>query len=864
MERRALQRMQATRLRPAIVGFLVPDPGESKREWGEKKKVNKKSLVQGCLSNKVNQYSPTRDQQTLYQFLYYNDKSSLCYPVTMNLRDIIPNEVPLLDLLVVDSKRPDAHQYPPLDELVFFQKNRGLDFTSHKPLGPSNIVPVREIMVGITSDKDIDDIWNWYNSMMDIEQKIYPSGVVSLDVEEIKMRKSDKDLVLAALGTNDPVITGNKLRPGDKWYQWPVKILIGSGLRFMIVVSWPAELIKNETYKIWPHKPQRKLIDFLASLHPAVGVGIKTDIVDLDQHFSEFSPDYPLKMAGWLDLSTLAAMAGWRLQATNMASLSLGVLGGLMDKISSRADGKWCLPWEQLPIEFKIYALGDAKFGHMCFIVLSAILLRDIFPDQDAASFITSHRGSQLPKLFCGWLVKSLTSTELWFDPRALPTDRKELIDCIRDRTQTPTGKFVFSYTPPQRVAVWADLLGNWPTLSNGGPRWLHPVRAHSIEQDKVLRKHHQFSKDIYFASDSLSEPAIKYLTFQQSNIATSFNSTTVVPEGKLGLLAPPWLEKDLLLIDPLSMKVGELIKSAKLQGRSQRFCIYEFARLNPLVIKDIIKRFDKAGDITKEFWLQHESLYEDLRLMHFNLFAKPIEPIQWIEDRIKKTNENLLKSEMDALAEAKRVYEIRAYRVATLKHLQDQGTELRRTGLVNSIPPLYRANLKTKNTQQQRPKTTNVPFPQMLPFSKIQQHAQPHVSNIKLHQKLVDNVTKGRLLVDKAGEKILYLDEEHEIYVSKKGVSQTSRPHLSLGDPVGKRKFHEDSPSTSKAFKASPNISAMDDASPDRVVTIDSSPERIINLIPGGAENDPDIDPNCDDLNDHPSAHPDWVYFHD
>ena len=42
LEAKALHLMQEARKKPAVVGFLVPDPGESQRKWGEKKEINKK------------------------------------------------------------------------------------------------------------------------------------------------------------------------------------------------------------------------------------------------------------------------------------------------------------------------------------------------------------------------------------------------------------------------------------------------------------------------------------------------------------------------------------------------------------------------------------------------------------------------------------------------------------------------------------------------------------------------------------------------------------------------------------------------------------------------------------------------------
>ena len=119
LEKKALNLMQEARKKPAVVGFLVPDPGDDRRKWGDKKPINKKSLVNLTTASKINQYSASRDRQTLNKFLSVCDKSMLCYPSELNLTDIMPVGVPLLDLLAVDIKqRYDSYKYPNVDELT--------------------------------------------------------------------------------------------------------------------------------------------------------------------------------------------------------------------------------------------------------------------------------------------------------------------------------------------------------------------------------------------------------------------------------------------------------------------------------------------------------------------------------------------------------------------------------------------------------------------------------------------------------------------------------------------------------------------------------------------------------------------------
>ena len=868
--------MQEARKKPAVVGFLVPDPGDDRRKWGDKKPINKKSLVNLTTACKINQYSASRDRQTLNKFLSVCDKSMLCYPSELNLTDIMPLGVPLLDLLAVDTKqRYDSYKYPNVDEITLFQNNRGIDFNSLKPVKISTPLEVREITVGVSSDQEILSIWDWCDKKLEEEFEIYPSGTVSVDVEEIRIRKSDKNLILNAVGSSEPVITGSKLSPGDKYYQWPVKILIGNGLRFMIVVSWPAEQVKNgiESYRIWPYKPQDILIDFLSSLPTAVGVGIKNDTSGLSNHYSEFNPLHPLKMAPWLDLGPLAALCGWRLQATNMAALSMGIIGGLLDKISSRADGKWCLPWNTLPQEFKIYAAGDVKFGHIAFVVLSSILMRDIFPDPDSAGFAADHTQESMVDCVCTWIRNSLCETELWFDQRALPGDRKELIDCIRERVEYKPNKFRFSYTPPTRVTIWADLLGNWPPLSLGGPRFLHNVRQHVTVQNEILKKV-SWEKWGKFSAyqDPKEQGFVLYMTFGQPNISEC-SPDQPVPGGKLGLVNHPQLSKPIFRINPETMQIGTLIRTAGVQGRSQRHGVYEYARLHPEKIVNILKRFEKTGDISQEYWLQHDSLYEDLRLMVMRLHDQVPKKIEWIEKRICSRLKNTIAEEELAVFNARETLRIRELRLALLKEVEKEDFSMRRIGVVNVLPPLYK---NKKSSLPARMKTTNLPFPLMKSLSG---------STSKLRRVVLTEPEREE------SRKVVLVDpnvniENDEVMIIEESEEQevvTIQPE----DPLRPPPIQEETPRVPLFLrrKRAAAAAAIETSSCARLkpkIELVSGEEKrnsqsSVRYMPAGSEDDYFDDfeqflSTCDtsephtsqDLNDDPANHADWPNFED
>ena len=87
-------------------------------------------------------------------------------------------------------------------------------------------------------------------------------------------------------------------------------------------------------------------------------------------------------MAGSINLSALALIAGYKMNARGMAPMGVQVLGAILNKCVSTADYKWGSRWSDIPKSLQVYGLGD-KFGHLTFIVLTGILVRDLFPDPD-------------------------------------------------------------------------------------------------------------------------------------------------------------------------------------------------------------------------------------------------------------------------------------------------------------------------------------------------------------------------------------------------------------------------------------------------------------------------------------------------
>ena len=101
------------------------------------------------------------------------------------VKDYLPVEAPLLDFLTVETEGPKGWKYPWLQELRKFQLKRGLTYSV------LDDVEVREIICGVSSKKEIQKFHKWITEKHLENQDTFDSGVVSMDVEDVKVSYYD-------------------------------------------------------------------------------------------------------------------------------------------------------------------------------------------------------------------------------------------------------------------------------------------------------------------------------------------------------------------------------------------------------------------------------------------------------------------------------------------------------------------------------------------------------------------------------------------------------------------------------------------------------------------------------------------------
>ena len=65
------------------------------------------------------------------------------------------------------------------------------------------------------------------------------------------------------------------------------------------------------------------------------------------------------------------------------------VCGSVLNKTVSCADERWGVRWEELAESLRVYALGGVKHRWIVWASVLGCLLRDMFPEPDAALYLT-------------------------------------------------------------------------------------------------------------------------------------------------------------------------------------------------------------------------------------------------------------------------------------------------------------------------------------------------------------------------------------------------------------------------------------------------------------------------------------------
>ena len=545
--------------------FLIPQ--RDSVQWGEGRDLDKGDIMRELIGDGIRpQMGKRRDSECMAKYLKRIDVSGLQDPKLTSWGSFIPCKSPLLDYLVVAMEEREADwRFPRLDLLKEFQKDRGLSYNMLQEC------VVKEIVVGKSSPSEIKEISEWMNAMHERDQVSLPCSAISLDVEDQqtllydvyrmsgKLEFTEKKKVLAT--TLEKII-----RPGlpkDKWRQVPAKIMFGNGCTWTVIIS--VDLGLSSSPWLTRSSVQDDLVDLLENIPVCVGLGIKADVLKIEEFFSLLA-NRPVKMKGFVDLAVLSVIAGWKMYGRGMTCMGVQVIGTLLNKCVSTGDNRWGQNWRNLSDPLQVYGLGDIKFGYITMVVFMGILLRDFFPDPDAVCKQLRLYQDDATRWFCELIINSALNTEIDGDKAKESSTRESLIRSIRYRNEDGSRSTI----PPASIQMLEGLLGEWPDITNGGCRFLLHARLRFIYQCEVIK-----DSGITWNSGEIMKPMDEddrlYLLFGRSSSDLSESLWKIPVEVEtLGLLHHPAVQSKVLRFDPTSIeRYGEIVTQCKSKGLS-------------------------------------------------------------------------------------------------------------------------------------------------------------------------------------------------------------------------------------------------------------------------------------------------------
>ena len=75
---------------------------------------------------------------------------------------------------------------------------------------------------------------------------------------------------------------------------------------------------------------------------------MRRDVVGIEEFYSILSGE-TVELNGFLDLSAMAAAAGYKLRARNMTAMGVQIQRTILNKTVSTGDDSWGVPWNELP-----------------------------------------------------------------------------------------------------------------------------------------------------------------------------------------------------------------------------------------------------------------------------------------------------------------------------------------------------------------------------------------------------------------------------------------------------------------------------------------------------------------------------------
>ena len=209
-------------------------------------------------------------------------------------------------------------------------------------------------------------------------------------------------------------------------------------------------------------------------------------------------------------------------------------------------------------------------------------------------------------------------------------------------------------------------MLGDWPSIVNGGCRFALQARITFLEQVRIFSK----SNISWNHGRILLSPGYNEIEHARFGIPVEYFQEVSWTEpivSRRGLKRPVSMQAGMLDFNPACVQPAEVSKFCSANNRIQRFAIVEWSIMNP---EKIVEFFDRMRKDSR-FRNYYNNVYDPLRIVYKMLFDEPLMEVGQSESQWSTKLERVLVEERQALERCREEIIVRESRVAWLKHVQ-------------------------------------------------------------------------------------------------------------------------------------------------------------------------------------------------
>ena len=661
---------------------------------------------------------PTRDRECMGNFLSRNRESGTPVLPTTNLRDFMIGEAPFIHHLYNAADTLDTDWlYPSRHHLQQLEAAASIDNTTYRE------VTVSEVTIRESSEQEFEQFAKWVFANHKTNQDRFPSGLVSLDVEEIKIPTA-RLIELQNKVKNWDEDTQPIIFPIPSFYESeckniPAKIIFGDGIEWFASIRFNWSMIVEKgrmMYKLdpTPIPPNHLALTILKRLKYFTGQGIMSDR-NFIQQFFKFIYNMQLNLPKVVEIDALSHAAGYRLNKSGMFITNLVTMGGLLNKEASCADGLWCMPIESLPRELLTYLIGDVRFGYCNSIVYLTIMMRNMFPD---------------PVVLCSTLELTQSGAVSWFSHLAFTCLNEVRVDGITKATATTRQDLIRSLlpfdedgklirAPKVETELFGQLIPDWPSPIHGGARYLDQVLSFFVHQFQILQEIKRVVPEFGIESAANLDHQVDERFIRRCTFARGAQRDLILPgSSKVGLGKNPSIS--VVYLDITNITDQEINTEAARKGRPRELGILEMIRLHPSfrfnllhVLRDI-----NFNNPEYSFWLTRITLYNDIKHMISILIDKNVVGVPRLEQEITRKYQNVTDQEEKTRKKDERVVKNRKKREELFKiaRKNTSGGIHKRTSYQQSIYSIIPGDHTARNQRNRRKKNLKMAIIRQLP----------------------------------------------------------------------------------------------------------------------------------------------------